>query len=128
MMLPIQAQAHPVNTWRVTRVIDADTLVANGVTIRLALTDAYAISTDRGKLAANYVTSICLNYNAIVHVDSKQPTDIFGRTVAKVTCMSGGIYHVLNAEILWYKYGVIDTRFCLTSEFSTETWAKSYGC
>ncbi len=120
VILPM-VQANPVWTGKVTWVYDGDTMIIGGKTIRLALTDANELGTVKGAQAKSYVISACYGKTATVHVDSKQPLDKFGRTVAEVNCPT-----FLNYQILNKGYGTIDTRYCSISEFANEWWAK--GC
>ncbi len=129
VILPM-VQAHPVWTGKVTWVIDGDTMIIGSKTVRLALTDAYEITGKgdsydiKAKAAKNYVISVCYGKTATVHVDSKQPLDKFGRTVAEINCP----YSFLNYQILNKGYGTIDTRYCSISEFANEWWAVKFGC
>ena len=123
VILPM-AQAHPVWTGKVTWVIDGDTMIIGGKTVRLALTNVYELGTVKGNQAKSYVISVCYGKTATVHVDSKQPLDKFGRTVAEINCP----YSFLNYQILNKGYGTVDTRYCSISEFANEWWATKFGC
>jgi len=103
----------------VTQIIDGDTLVVDGTTIRLALVDA----PERGEVgfieATKFAASVCpVGSIAYVDVDDGQPRDNYGRTVALVYC--GG--KNLNAELWKNGYAQIDERFLSVSEFNPHSW------
>jgi micrococcal nuclease len=111
----------------VKRIIDGDTLSIEGCdsNIRLSLVNTPE-SYESGYTQANsFVSSLCKAGSTInVDQDDNQPYDKYGRIVALVYCQN----KKLNAELLYNRLAIIDTRFCSTSEFANEEWAKSYGC
>jgi endonuclease YncB( thermonuclease family) len=109
----------------VRKIIDGDTLLVGKYTVRLSLTDTPERGENGFKEATSFTKKLCtLASNALVDQDDGQPFDKYGRMVGKVTC-SG---KVLNAELLDNRHANISTQFCKKSEFSSESWAKKYGC
>ncbi|MGI0022229.1 MAG: thermonuclease family protein [Nitrososphaeraceae archaeon] len=109
----------------INRIIDGDTLEIDGTTIRLALTSTPELGTEIGNKAKEFLTINCpVGSKAVVDEDDLQTNGSYGRMLAKVYCERG----MLNAALLDNNLAVIDKRFCSTSEFSGEDWAKKYGC
>ena len=107
----------------VTRIIDADTLLVDNTTIRLALVDAPEYYEDKGKEAKEFISNICpIGSTAIIDEDQGQTAGSYGRVIAVVYCNKRN----LNAELINNNYGIIDKRFCNVSEFANEDWAE--GC
>lgn len=93
--------------------------------IRLSLTDAPERNESGYKKATKFTKKLCsVGSTVIVDQDDKQPYDKFKRVVGKVTC-SG---KVLNAELLYNGHANISKQYCSKSEFSSESWAKKFGC
>ena len=59
----------------------------------------------------------------LIGQDDLQPYDKYDRLLDKVTCLG----EVLNSE-LYNNHANILTRYCKTSEFYSESWAKEFGC
>jgi len=109
----------------VTDVIDGDTIEVEHIRIRLSLTSTPELNEKGGVEAKEFTANLCpLGSSARVVVDGGQLEDQFGRTVAKVYCDE----ILLNSELLERGLASIDKRFCSTSEFASEDWAKRYGC
>ena len=109
----------------IRKVIDGDTLLVDKYTVRLSLTNTPEMKERGFKEATVFTRNLCQpGSNALVDQDDGQPFDKYGRMVGKVTC-SGKI---LNAELLDNGYANILTQYCKKSEFSSESWAKKYGC
>jgi endonuclease YncB( thermonuclease family) len=109
----------------VRKIIDGDTLLVDKYTIRLSLTNTPEKNENGFKEATSFTRKMCqLGSNALVDQDDGQPFDVYGRVVGKVTCSS----KMLNSELLDNGYANILTQYCKKSEFSSESWAKKYGC
>ena len=110
---------------KVTKIVDGDTIYLKDYKIRLSLTD----TPEKGKKGfkdATYFTKKLCPVGSIITVDQddKQPYDKYKRVVGKVTC-SG---KVLNSELLYNDHASILKKYCSKSEFSSESWAKKFGC
>ena len=109
----------------VTRIVDGDTLYTKSYKIRLALTNTPEKDEPGYSEATAFTTLMCpVGSIAQIDQDDGQPTDVYGRMVAKVTCSGNN----LNSAILGTGHGKILTQYCKKSEFSSEPWAKKYGC
>jgi len=126
---PIQSQSCSGSagcfTGYVTDVIDGDTIEVDGTRIRLALTSTPELSEEYGIEALEFTTTLCpIGSTALVDEDDGQTGGSYGRTIGKVYCGDVSLNSALLEEGLAY----IDETFCSTSEFSSEEWAKKYGC
>lgn len=109
----------------VTNVIDGDTIEVDGIRIRLALTSTPELSEEYGIEAKQFTSEFCpIGSDALVDEDDMQTGGSYGRTIGKVYCEG----EILNSALLENGLADIDERFCSTSEFSSEGWAKKYGC
>ncbi len=109
----------------VQRIIDGDTIVVNANKIRLSLTNTPETNQKGFKEATTFTAKLCsVGSKVIVDQDDGQPIDKYGRIVGKITCSGKN----LNAELLYNGYGTILKQYCKKSEFSSEAWAKKYGC
>jgi len=106
-------------TGTVTRVIDGDTLIVNGITIRLSLVNTPEIYQNGYQSAKDFVKDLCLGEKAKVNVDNGQPKDRYGRTVGLVYCNGTN----LNQELRDNHLANILTTYCSKSEFANENWA-----
>jgi len=113
-------------TDKVKRIIDGDTIeLKNYLIIRLSLTDAYEKNKSGGPAATAFTTKLCpIGSYITVDQDDRQPFDIYKRILGKVYCGD----NVLNSELLYNGHANILTKYCTTSEFAKEDWAKKYGC
>ena len=113
-------------TDKVKRIIDGDTIeLKNYLVIRLSLTDAYEKSKPGGPQATAFTTKLCpVGSYITVDQDDRQPFDIYKRILGKVYCGD----KVLNSELLDNDHANILVKYCMTSEFVNEDWAKKYGC
>jgi len=113
-------------TDKVKRIIDGDTIeLKNYLIIRLSLSDAYEKSKSGGPEATAFTTKLCPVGSFItVDQDDRQPFDIYKRILGKVYCGD----KVLNSELLDNDHANILVKYCMTSEFVNEDWAKKYGC
>ncbi len=110
---------------KVTKIIDGDTIKVNERSIRFALASAPEINTLEGKVAKDFVASICpVGSSVLVDEDDGQLEGSYGRTLAVVYCNDVN----LNEKILESGNAEISTLFCSESEFSDELWAKKFGC
>lgn len=111
---------------KVIRIVDGDTLyLSGGYEVRLSLADTPE-RTERGFYeASQFTTDMCpVTSIAIVDQDDEQPYDAYGRILGKITCRD----NVLNSELLYAGHATILEKYCSTSEFSNEVWAKEFGC
>ena len=113
-------------TDKVRRIIDGDTIqLKNYMTIRLSLTDTYEKNKPGGPQATAFTTKLCPVGSFItVDQDDLQPFDIYKRILGKVYCGD----KVLNSELLDSGNANILVKYCKTSEFAKEDWAKRNGC
>ncbi|WP_246282092.1 thermonuclease family protein [Nitrosopumilus ureiphilus] len=113
-------------TGMITRIVDGDTIYLDeDHEIRLSLTN----TPERHEMgfynASQFTAVLCpVGTKATVDQDDKQPYDVYGRMLGKVTCGN----KVLNSELLYAGHANILTRYCSTSEFSNEIWAEEFGC
>lgn len=112
-------------TGTVEKIVDGDTLDIAGKRIRLSLTNTPEKGQDGFSEATDFTRFLCpVDSKAQVDQDDLQPYDRYDRLVGKVTC-SG---RVLNSELLENGHAEILTQYCSKSEFSSEPWAKKFGC
>lgn len=110
---------------KITKITDGDTIKVDERSIRFALASAPEINTLEGKIAKDFVTSICpVGSYVLVDEDDGQPEGSYGRILAVVYCNDVN----LNEKILESGNAKISTLFCSESEFSDEPWAKKFGC
>lgn len=110
---------------KVTKITDGDTIKVNDKSIRFALASAPELNTLEGKVAKDFVASICpVGSTVLVDEDDGQPEGSFDRMLAVVYCNDVN----LNEQILESDNAKISTLFCSESEFAAEPWAKKFGC
>lgn len=110
---------------KITRVVDGDTIYTTSYKIRLSLTNTPERGDAGYSEASQFTESLCpVGSIAWIDQDDGQPTDVYGRIVAKVTCSDKNV----NAEILEAGHGYILKQYCSKSEFSSEIWAQKFGC
>jgi len=110
---------------RVERIVDGDTIYAEGYTIRLSLTNTPEKNETGYSEATEFTKKLCPVGSVItVDQDDKQPYDVYNRLLGKVYCND----KLLNAELLLNGHANILTQYCSTSEFAGEEWAKKFGC
>lgn len=110
---------------KVTKIIDGDTIKVDGQSVRFALVSAPEIGNLDGIKAKEYIEKICsVGSDAIIDEDDLQTQGSYGRILAEIHCNGFS----LNEEILKAKLGKISVVFCSKSEFSSEPWAKKFGC
>lgn len=110
----------------IVRIVDGDTIVLKGGhKIRLSLTNTPEIYQSGFDEATKFTAKLCpVGTIAVVDQDDLQPFDVYDRLLGKVVC--GG--KTLNSELLYSGHANILTQYCTTSEFSSEIWAKDFGC
>ena len=112
-------------TGKVTQIIDGDTIYVESQKIRLALVDSPEKGTPGFNEATEFTRMLCpVGTNAMVDQDDNQMRDKYGRIIGMVTCADMN----LNKALLESNHAIILTGFCDESEFSSETWAKQFGC
>jgi len=110
---------------KVTKITDSDTIKVNDRSIRFALASAPELNTLEGKIAKDFVASICpVGSSVLVDEDDGQTEGSFDRILAVVYCNDVN----LNEQILESGNAKITALFCSKSEFSGEPWAKKFGC
>ena len=112
-------------TDKVTRIIDGDTISIKKKIIRLSLVNSPEKNHTGFSEAKSFTSTLCPVGSIItIDQDDKQPYDKYKRLVGKVFCGD----KVLNSELLYSNHASILKKYCSTSEFSEEVWAKKYGC
>ncbi len=109
----------------VTRIIDGDTIDVDYVTIRFSLINSPEFGEGGYEAATLFTAEACpVGSRVIVDEDDGQTSGSFGRQIAKVFCGS----KVINEELLKSGNAVILAKHCEESEFSSEGWARAFGC
>jgi micrococcal nuclease len=120
-----QGNARCISGGIVTSVIDGDTIIVNGQSVRFALSSAPELSESDGTEAKNFVATLCpVGSSVTVDEDDEQTDGSYGRILAVVHCNGMN----LNSELLDSGLGYVDSRFCDTSEFGESSWAQKHGC
>lgn len=109
----------------ITKIIDGDTLIIDGVKVRLAIVNTPEFYQGGYRKSTAFTAGICRKDSlAVVDQDDMQLTDKYGRMVAVVYCHGKN----LNEELLLNNHAKIWKKYCRLSEFGNESWARSYGC
>ncbi|PJC50843.1 MAG: hypothetical protein CO032_02765 [Nitrosopumilales archaeon CG_4_9_14_0_2_um_filter_34_16] len=115
----------------VKKIVDGDTLdildVESGEVkrIRLSLVDTPETGERNFENAKDFTAGFCpVDSYVLFDEDDGQTEGSFDRMIGKLLCEGEPI----NASLLEHELAVIDTRFCGVSEYSSESWAKDYGC
>ena len=109
----------------VDEVIDGDTLVISGETIRLSLVNTPEKKSEGYNSAKEFSESVCMiGEEAVVDEDDMQISRSHRRVLGVVYC--GSIN--LNEKLLRNGHAYILVDFCRQSEFSDEKWAIDNGC
>lgn len=112
-------------TDKVTKIIDGDTISIKKQTIRLSLVNSPEKNQTGFSEAKSFTSTLCpVGSTITVDQDDKQPYDKYKRLVGKVFCGD----KVLNSELLYKNHATILKKYCSTSEFFSESWAKKFGC
>ena len=106
-------------------IFDGDTLIVNGIIVRLALTNTPESDEMGFYDAKQFTEKLCpVGSSVLVDEDDGQINGSYDRTIAVVYC---GNYN-LNEWLLKLGYGQIWIEYCKVSEFRNEDWAVKYGC
>jgi micrococcal nuclease len=109
----------------VTKVIDGDTILVDGQSIRFALASTPELNEFGGIEAKKFVEKICpVGSRALVDEDDGQTQGSYGRIIGVIICNESN----LNEAVLEEGHGVLSSGFCSTSEFAGEDWAQKHGC
>ena len=113
----------------ITRIVDGDTLVFDGITYRLALIDTPERGEDGYSEAANALKALCPQGSmAYMEDDSIQGLDKYERSLGVVWC-EGNNYATTAGEYL-SDHGLLKkfyTDFCGKTEAATVQWAEASG-
>jgi len=110
---------------KVTSVRDGDTIYTDTLKIRLSLTNTPERGEDGFAEATEFTRNLCPVGSVILFdQDDLQKVDVFGRVLGEVWCEG----MLLNSELLYAGHANILARYCSTSEFAGEAWAKEFGC
>lgn len=110
---------------RIKDIVSGDTLIVESSEVHLSLVNTVEKNLPGFENAKKFTAKLCsVGSIAIVDQDDKQPKDKYGRILGKVYCKN----KILNEEILNNGFARLFPRYCLTSEFANEEWAKAGGC
>ena len=119
----------------VTKVVDGDTLDVNGIRIRLSLINTPEIGMKNYTEAKDLALKLCpVGSMALVDQDDGQTRGSYGRMIGEVYCnFKAGVENLtltknISEEELKSGLAEILTKYCASSEFAGELWAKKYGC
>ena len=119
----------------VTKVVDGDTLDVNGIRIRLSLINTPEIGMKNYTEAKDLALKLCpVGSMALVDQDDGQTRGSYGRMIGEVYCnFKAGVENLtltknISEEELKNGLAEILTKYCASSEFAGELWAKKYGC
>ncbi|MBT8172572.1 MAG: thermonuclease family protein [Nitrosopumilus sp.] len=109
----------------VTKIIDGDTIIVDGQSVRFSLSSAPELKMFEGQDSKKFIETICpVGSKVLVDEDDGQILGSYGRMVGVITC--NGVN--LNSELLDANLGYLQDRFCDSSEFGKESWAQKHGC
>ena len=109
----------------VERVVDGDTIYADGYKIRLSLTNTPERNESGFSNATEFTKELCPVGSVItIDQDDKQHYDKYGRLLGTIHCGDKN----LNSELLYNGHANILSQYCSSSEFANESWAQMYGC
>jgi micrococcal nuclease len=142
LTLPISSQAITLCkgsaacfSGNVTKVVDGDTVDVNGIRIRLSLINTPEIGMKNYTEAKDLALSLCpVGGVALVDQDDGQLRGSYGRMIGEVYCnFNAGVENLtltknLSEEELESGLAEMLTKYCASSEFASELWAKKYGC
>lgn len=112
-------------TDKVIKIIDGDTISIKKQIIRLSLVNSPEKNQTGFAEAKSFTSTLCpVGSTITIDQDDKQPYDKYKRMVGKVFCGN----KVLNSELVYNNHAIILKKYCSTSEFSSEVWAKKFGC
>jgi len=109
----------------VTKIIDGDTIHVDDQSVRFSLASAPEL-TGFGELdSKNFIQTICpIGTKVLVDEDDGQTPEGHSRIIGVVYCND----MILNKELLDADLGYLDSRFCDSSEFASDSWAQKHGC
>jgi len=109
----------------VTKVIDGDTIKVDGQSIRFVLASAPELDEFGGVDARKFIETICpVGSTALVDEDDGQTEGSYGRILGVIYCNGFN----LNEELVESEFGYVISRFCDSSEFANDEWARKHGC
>ena len=109
----------------VTKIIDGDTIHVDDQSVRFALSSAPELKGFDGVDSKEFIQTICpIGSEALVDEDDGQIPEGHSRIIGVVYCND----MILNQELLDSGLGYLDSRFCSSSEFSSDSWAQKHGC
>ncbi len=109
-------------TGTISRIIDGDTIVVDGQSVRFALASTPELNEPIGKAAKEFVKEICpVGSKVKVDEDDGQTQGSYGRIIGVVYC--NGVN--LNQAIIDEGFGNLFFDKCKDSEFSDDSWS---GC
>lgn len=107
---------------KVTGIIDGDTILVDGQSVRFALASTPELNQPMGQAAKKYIQEICpMGSTVTVDEDNGQTQGSYGRIVALVTC--NGVN--LNQAIIEKGFAHLSFTYCDNSEFADNAWS---GC
>jgi micrococcal nuclease len=122
-------------TGNITKVVDGDTVDVNGIRIRLSLINTPEIGMKNYTEAKDLALKLCpVGSLVLVDQDDGQTRGSYGRMIGEVYCnFKAGFENLtltknLSEEELKNGLAEMLTKYCASSEFSSELWAKKYGC
>ena len=109
----------------VTKIIDGDTIHVDNQSVRFALASAPELKGFDGADSKEFIQTICpVGSEALVDEDDGQIPEGHSRIIGVVHCND----MILNQELLDSGLGYLDSRFCSSSEFGSDSWAQKHGC
>lgn len=119
----------------ITKVVDGDTVDVNGIRIRLSLINTPEIGMKNYTEAKDLALNLCpVGSVALVDQDDGQMRGSYGRMIGEVYCnFKAGVENLtlaknLSEEELKSGLAEVLSKYCSSSEFASELWAKKYGC
>jgi len=109
----------------VTKIIDGDTIHVDDQSVRFSLASAPELNGFGGVDSKNFIQTICpIGTKVLVDEDDGQTPEGHSRIIGVVYCND----MILNKELLDADLGYLDSRFCNSSEFASDSWAQKHGC
>ena len=109
----------------VTKIIDGDTIHVDDQSVRFALSSAPELKGFDGVDSKEFIQTICpVGSEVLVDEDDGQIPEGHSRIIGVVHCND----MILNQELLDSGLGYLDSRFCGSSEFGSDSWAQKHGC
>ena len=119
----------------ITKVVDGDTIDVHGIRIRLSLINTPEIGMKNYTEAKSLALKLCpVGSMALVDQDDGQTRGSYGRMIGEVYCnFKDGVKNLtlttnVSEEMLKSGLAEMLTKYCASSEFAGESWAKKYGC